>query len=58
MLHESHLFGELATGFRIIQHGKTGRLYKWKNVKELGERIQFLHDNPKEGVRIGGATQQ
>jgi glycosyltransferase involved in cell wall biosynthesis len=42
----------------IIQHGKTGLLYEWENVKELAERIQFLHDNPKESLRMGRAAQQ
>jgi glycosyltransferase involved in cell wall biosynthesis len=42
----------------IIQHGKTGLLYEWENVKELAERIRFLHDNPKESLSIGQAAQQ
>lgn len=42
----------------IIQHGKTGLLYEWRNVKELADRIQFLHDNPDERFRTGHCAQQ
>jgi glycosyltransferase involved in cell wall biosynthesis len=42
----------------IIQHGKTGLLYEWGNVKELSDQIQFLHDNPKERFKIGQSAQQ
>lgn len=42
----------------IIQHGKTGLLYEWENVKELAERIRFLHDNPKASLSMGRAAQQ
>ena len=42
----------------IIQHGKTGLLYEWENVKELAERIRFVHDNPKASLSMGRAAQQ
>ena len=42
----------------IIQHGQTGLLYKWGNIRDLREKIRFLHDNPKEALRIGRTAQQ
>jgi glycosyltransferase involved in cell wall biosynthesis len=46
-----------ATG-EIIQDGRTGLLYEWGNIRDLTKKIQFLHDNPKEKIRIGGYAQQ
>lgn len=42
----------------IIQDGQTGLLYEWGNTKDLTEKIRFLHDNPKEALRIGRTGQQ
>jgi glycosyltransferase involved in cell wall biosynthesis len=42
----------------IIQDGRTGLLYEWGNIRDLTKKIQFLHDNPKERMRIGGNAQQ
>jgi hypothetical protein len=46
-----------ATG-EIIQEGRTGLLYEWGNIRDLTKKIQFLHDNPKERMRIGDRAQQ
>jgi glycosyltransferase involved in cell wall biosynthesis len=42
----------------IIQDGQTGLLYQWGNIRDLTKKIQFLHDNPKESMRIGASAQQ
>jgi hypothetical protein len=42
----------------IIQDGQTGLLYQWGNIRDLTKKIQFLHDNPKESMHIGGNAQQ
>jgi glycosyltransferase involved in cell wall biosynthesis len=42
----------------IIQDGRTGLLYEWGNIRDLTKKIQFLHDNPEESMRIGGSAQQ
>jgi glycosyltransferase involved in cell wall biosynthesis len=42
----------------IIQDGRTGLLYEWGNIEDLTKKIRFLHDHPKERMRIGGSAQQ
>jgi len=42
----------------IIEDDRTGLLYEWGNTRDLTKKIQFLHDNPKERMRIGDRAQQ